>query len=591
MATSGHKRSGVDFFLFVPYPKEQFQNDVGFLVTHFMLSYLALPFRYLERGAVRTLRFLGRGARTLIYPKGRTRMRLVLVAALLVALWGASFAYPVYWNQAATWTNDRIAELNLPQKAGNAPVAGDQLRLVAEAIALPTIESQFSLGLDLRGGVHLVYEADLSDIEEGDETEAMGALRDIIERRVNFLGVSEPVVQVQASPGEDAQRLVVELAGIEDPEEAIEQIGQTPFLQFKEPRAAQEQVGLSRQIFSNEFMQQLFPQATQEQIDEFCVVPQPQLIGVAIQITGTDPCFEATELTGKFLERASVTTNPTTAEVQISLDFDEEGARLFGEITGRNVGSQVAIYLDNQPISIPRVDQAIAGGQAVITGAFTLAQARELATSLNAGALPVPITLVSQQRVGATLGEESLEASLRGGILGLLAVVVFLVVVYRVSGVLAVLSLAVYLIFLLALLKFIPVTLTLAGIAGLVLSIGMAVDANILVFERLREEVAGGPARQSPDGSRRMAGRHDSLRRAIDRAFARAWPSVRDGNVSTLLTAAILFFLSTSFVQGFALVLALGILISMFSSMILTKYLMKMAARGALARRVAVWIR
>jgi preprotein translocase subunit SecD len=526
-----------------------------------------LPFHIIGKRIVRTLGFLGRVVRPLLLPRGRTRVRLVLFVVLVLVVAASQLDYPRYWDASADWVNPKLDAVNVPAVITRYDQWGVFRTLDEKLYVKHFWDIPFSLGLDLQGGVHLVYQADLSQILSPDQDEAMAALRDTIERRVNFLGVQEPVVQVQK--GAAGQRLIVELAGVDDPNEAIRQIGQTPFLEFKQPLNPEEQYSRVSSFLGD--------QATEEQARQFCLVPFVPNISVFLQASGgIDPCFDSTELTGKFLDRADVTTNPQTSEVEISLQFDDEGAKLFETLTSENVGSYVAIYLDEQPVSIPTVNSAISGGRAVITGSFTVDEARELVRNLNSGALPVPITLISQQRVGATLGAVSLQDSLTAALVGLVAVFAFLIAVYRFSGVLAGMSLAVYIIFLLALIKLIPVTLTLAGIAGLILSVGMAVDANVLVFERLREE---------------LAGERKNITRAIDNAFSRAWPSIRDGNISTLLTAAILFWFSTSFVQGFALTLGLGIITSVFSSMVVTKYLLKLIAVGRFGRAKALWSR
>ena len=238
-------------------------------------------------------------------------------------------------------------------------------------------------------------------------------------------------------------------------------------------------------------------------------------------------------------------------------------------------------------ISAPRVQQEISGGQAQITG-FSIEGAKILARNLNAGALPVPISLISHQSIGASLGEESLQKSLKAGIVGLIAIVLFMLVLYKLSGVIGVIALAIYLVLLLAIFKIIPVTLTLPGIAGLILSLGMAVDANVLVFERLREEMLKS---DSKDGEPGKDGDGRNFLLILNRAYSRAWPSIRDGNVSTLLTCLILFWFSTSFIKGFALTLGIGILVSMFSVMIVTKYLMRFAGEGRFGKKIALWIR
>ena len=490
-------------------------------------------------------------------PTERARIWMIVILILAAALFAANLDYPAFWNRFADWANPKVEHFSS--------------EYIGATFTLPkgAEDDGYSLGLDLQGGVHLVYEADLSNISPGDERDAMASLRDAIERRVNFLGVTEPVVQVEQ--GEDSSRLIVELAGINDPNRAIEEIGKTPLLEFKESRPAEEQEALLREVFPADAEQGI----SSDQIAGICAGANSQSIATFTQILGQDPCYSPTQLTGQYLERASVVNHPQTGQIQISLQFNEEGSKLFEEITERNVGDVVAIYLDGTPVSIPVVNQKITGGQAVITGSFTLDEARELTRNLNAGALPVPIHIISQQRIGAALGEESLQSSLQAGVIALLAVLVFLIIIYRLSGLMAVLSLGMYLAFLLAVIKLIPVTLTLAGIAGLILSIGMAVDANVLIFERLKEELQ----------------EVESISLAVDNAFSRAWPSIRDGNISTLLTAAILFWFSTSFIQGFALTLGLGIFISLFSAMVITKYLMKLFLTGRLEEWKILWSR
>lgn len=361
----------------------------------------------------------------------------------------------------------------------------------------------FRLGLDLQGGAHLIYQADLTEIEIAEREGIMEGLRDVIERRVDYFGVAEPRVEVKND------RLIVELAGVLDVAEAVRMIGETPFLQFKEQVQVEDQ----------------------------------QL-------------FAPTPLTGKYLIRSTVGLGELMPEPIISLQFNEEGARLFEEITARNIGKQVAISIDNVIISAPVVQEKITGGQAQISGNFTLQEAQELSRNLNAGALPVPIKLISQQTVGPVLGQISLQRSLVAGIFGLLVIAIFMILIYRLPGLLAVFALGIYVLLFLSLFKIIGVTLTLAGIAGVILSIGMAVDANILIFARMKEELEDGR----------------SLKASIEEGFSRAWPSIRDGNLTTILIALILFFFGTGFVQGFALTLFLGILISMFSAIIITKY-------------------
>ncbi|MBT4432878.1 protein translocase subunit SecD, partial [Candidatus Falkowbacteria bacterium] len=269
--------------------------------------------------------------------------------------------------------------------------------------------------------------------------------------------------------------------------------------------------------------------------------------------------WKSTGLSGKQLSRSQVQFDQNTNDPQVGITFDAEGKDLFAEITKRNVGKRVAIFLDGIPISTPVVNEQIRDGSAVISGKFDLNEAKLLSQRLNAGALPVPIDLISQNTVGASLGKSSLEKSLQAGLYGILFIVIFLLVIYRFKGLSAVVALFVYGVFTLTIFKFLGITLTLAGLAGLVLSIGMAVDANVLIFERIKEEKRLGK----------------SGIQLVEDGFARAWPSIRDGNVSTLLTCLILFWFSTSIVKGFAVTLGIGILMSMFSAVVVTRLLLK----------------
>ncbi|AKM78237.1 MAG: Preprotein translocase subunit SecD [Candidatus Wolfebacteria bacterium GW2011_GWC2_46_275] len=363
------------------------------------------------------------------------------------------------------------------------------------------------LGLDLVGGSHLVYEVDMSNVEAKDRDSVMGGLKDVIERRVNLFGVSEPQV-ITAKEG-DSHRLIVELAGV-PVEEAIKQIGETPMLDFRE----------------------------------------------VIEI-GTSTAFLPTQLTGRYLKKAQMTFDQTLGTPSVSLEFNEEGGKLFEELTARNIGKPVAIFLDGQPIEVPTVQEKISGGTAQITGKFTSDEARKMVERFNAGALSAPMSLMSQQTVGASLGQESLKKAIDAGIYGTLIIVLFMLVYYRGFGLYASLALVVYILLTAALFKF-GVTMTLAGIAGYILSIGMAVDANILIFERTKEELKRGLSRSA----------------AIEEGFRRAWSSIRDSNISTGITCLILFVTTSSFVKGFALTLGIGVLVSMFSAITVTRLLM-----------------
>lgn len=382
----------------------------------------------------------------------------------------------------------------------------------------------FRLGLDLSGGTHLLYVADVSSLPAGQVDDSMAALRDVIERRINLFGVSEPVVQVQhqTGAGEASERLSIELPGVTDVTEAIKMIGQTPFLEFRtqstEPTKAT--VGKNGQLQAN----------VQEN-------------------------FVPTDLTGKYLERASLEFNPTTGEPMVSLKFNAEGTKLFADITKANIGKVIAIYLDGAPISAPVVREPITAGVAQISGNFTPQEARELVGRLNSGALPVPISLVSTETVGAILGAQAVHAGINAAIIGFLIVALFLLIWYRIPGLIAVFALALYVVITLTLYKLIPVTLSAAGIAGFIISIGMAVDANILIFERAREE--------------RIRGK--SVHEAMLAGFERAWTSIRDANISSIIIAIILFWFGSSLIKGFALTFGLGVVVSLLSAITITR--------------------
>lgn len=425
------------------------------------------------------------------------------------------------------------------------------------------------LGLDLKGGAHLVYKADFKDIAQADQKDALNSVRDTIERRVNSFGVSEPLVQVQGT-----DQIVVELPGVTDVNVAIDQIGQTPLLEFRtqgDPNAAQN--------------------ATVDANGQVTIDP---LAG-----------WTKTGLSGKQLKKATADVqqgrSALSSNIIVRLQFDDEGTKLFSEMTSANLNKQIAIILDGQVISAPTVQSAITDGEAIISGSFTAEEAKQLATRLNSGALPVPINLISQQNVGASLGQESIQKSIIAGLIGLLLVILFMIFYYRYPGLLAVLALLIYILIsiavfkigisitaiilvgiffllgivvsgwfgILALLSYLalmflggvqPVTLTLAGFAGFILSIGMAVDANILIFERMKEEIHSGK----------------ELTKAVEDGFDRAWLSIRDSNVSSLITTFILYMFGTPSIKGFAITLSIGILISMFSAITATRTFLRL---------------
>lgn len=674
---------------------------------------------------------------SIIRPSERDKVRWVVIGLFLLAFLAGSLNYPVIWDKSADGINFVVNKVP-----------------AFKNIKIPKfIQMPFHLGLDLQGGTHLVYEADVSGLSEGERADSLEGVRDVIERRVNAFGVAEPLVQTSQSG--DTWRIIAELAGVSDIGEAIKMIGETPILEFKEQgeetnaepfelsdeqRVQMEQQNseadtrakeaLERAIAGedwatlvNDYSQGLEktragdlgyigaeliyqplideikavnlgsgqilnklvendegvniikllnsnnkevnarhilicyegsfkcesglskeearkkienlktiatpenfidlaisnstePGATESggdlgwfsrgmMVPEFEKVVFSQENGTISDVVETDFGFhiiykgderpssdpnneryhiqrilvlklresdfdpsaqwgnwKSTSLTGKQLQRAQLQFDPNTNDAQVGLEFNDEGKQLFADITERNVGKPVAIFLDGIPISIPTVQEQIRDGRAVISGTFELEEAKTLARRLNAGALPVPIELISQQTVGASLGQDSLSKSLNAGMIGFLLVIIFMVLWYRLPGLVASLALLIYGVLILALFKLVPVTLTLSGIAGFVLSIGLAVDANVLIFERMKEELKRGK----------------TLTRAIEEGFKRAWPSIRDGNLTTLLSCLILFWFSESMVKGFALTLGIGILVSLFSALVVTKVFLKFIA-------------
>ncbi|MFA5987152.1 MAG: protein translocase subunit SecD [Candidatus Paceibacterota bacterium] len=400
----------------------------------------------------------------------------------------------------------------------------------------------FKLGLDLNGGTHLVYKADISAITKGSVKDSMSALREVIERRINIFGVSEPIVQVEealALTGAE-ERLIVELPGITNVGDAVAMIGATPVLEFKTERAIADRDRILAPIGG---------------------MAGYQKGGFNPSLIKEDPFYVNTELSGRFLKKATLDFGGSqvgSLSPSVALEFNTEGGQLFEQITKDNVGKTVAIYLDGVAISTPVVREAIPNGKAVISGNFTPEEAKILVGRLNAGALPIPISLLSTQTIGPSLGQEAINKSIAAAIYSFLAIIIFLIIWYRLPGFLASISLTFYVVLMLALFKLIPVTLTSAGLAGFILSIGMAVDANILIFSRIREELVSG----------------SGLENAIRSGSARAWTSIRDSNLSSIITAIILFWMGTSLVKGFALVFGLGVLVSMFSGITVTNTLL-----------------
>lgn len=388
----------------------------------------------------------------------------------------------------------------------------------------------FKLGLDLNGGTHLVYEADVTKVPSSEIDGAMSSLKMVIENRINAFGVAEPLIQTENANvgGQSIHKLIVELPGVTDVNQAVDLIGKTPVLEFKT-----------------------------EKVKSVTVNTEDKTATVTASTLNVE--YETTPLTGRFLKTAAVQFDPNTQQPMVGITFNDEGQKLFAELTTANVGKTIAIYLDGRPISTPVVQEPIRDGKAVISGRFTPVEARELARNLKYGALPVPIELIGTQTIGASLGADAVNASVEAGIVGLIIISAFLVLWYRLPGVIAVISLVLYTIITLVLFKLFGIVLTSAGLAGFIISMGMAVDGNILIFERMKEEFAKG----------------FTVEDGIKEGFARAWLSIRDSNTSSIITGLILFFTATSpLIKGFALVFILGVVVSMFTAITVTRTLL-----------------
>jgi len=371
-------------------------------------------------------------------------------------------------------------------------------------------------GLDLQGGSHLVYTVDMSGVAENERNTALASLQKVIENRVNAFGVAEPVIYTGKNGSE--YRLTVELAGVKDTDQAMSLIGKTAKLDFRELDAA-----------------------------------------------GTD--FQKTDLSGSELTSATVQFSQTTNEPEIAIEFNADGAAKFAAITARNIGKPVGIYLDDALISYPNVNAEITGGKAQITGKFTYTEAKDLAIQLDAGRLPMPISVAEQRTVEATLGQDSIHKSLIAGLIGIFVVSLFMIIYYRILGLFSTVGLVLYLVFSIALFKLFSITLTMGGVAALILSIGMSMETDVLVFERIREEMRNGRP----------------FAYASTLGFSRAWTSIRDSNAVSLIICALLIWAGGS-IRGFAIILAIGIVVGLATTFYGTKALIMLIANRKFVR-------
>jgi len=453
-------------------------------------------------------------------------------------------------------------------------------------------------GLDLQGGMQVLLEADVPATQPVTRDQ-IEAARGIVENRVNGLGVAEPNVQVVGD-----RRILVELPGIKDPDEAVAAFKGTGLLEFidtngvylkpgtevKTTFGQPGSAGTGATPSATAAEPSASPAATSAMATQPASTPTPAIAGTPAaaaanstpQVQGTatpaaqptpTPASETvyrTVLTGKDLKNAGVQINPQTQEPNVTFEFKPEAAKTFADFTSANVGKYLAIVLDKKVISCPVINTAIPEGSGYIEGKFTLAEAKGLAVQLKYGALPVPLKVIERRTVGPTLGQDSVARSLRAGIIGLIIVLLFMLIYYRLPGVLADLALLTYALVTIAIFKLVPVTLTLPGITGFLLSVGMAVDANILIFERMKEELRHGK----------------SLAAAVEAGFDRAWTSIRDSNLSTLINCVILFWFGSQYgasaVKGFAVTLFLGVVVSMFTAITVTRTFMRatLAASG-----------
>ena len=416
---------------------------------------------------------------------------------------------------------------------------------------------QTVLGLDLIGGVQALLEADLPETAAV-TSEQMDNAVSIVENRVNGLGLSDAVVQKAGD-----RRIVVELPGVKDPEEALATLRQTGLLELVD--------------FSNipaEYVNAMVGSTINT------IMPGQSAVDSTMSLTVTAPITTPlpTVITGADLEAVNVTNNPQSGEYEVAFTLSSKGAKVFSDFTGSHIGKPLAIVVDKMVISVPTINQQIPNGQGVITGGYTAEQANNMAVQLRYGSLPVPLKVIEVRTVGPTLGEQSLRQSLIAGLIGFVIVILFMLLYYRLLGGVATIGILIYALITFAIFRYLPVTLTLAGVAGFMLSTGSALDANILIFERLKEELRSGK----------------NLRQSSGLAWTRAWPSIRDSNIATLITSGILFWFGSTFgatiVKGFSITLFLGVIVSLFTSLVATRVLLEVVLKYFTSKDYEKWI-
>lgn len=429
------------------------------------------------------------------------KTKLTIYAFLILGVFFTVFTFQFFWNDFANFVESK------------------------KVLSLPKIpQRDFVLGLDLKGGVSLLYETDLTNIPQTNWIQSVEGARDVVGRRVNFFGFTE--AQVSSTKSGDAYRILVEIPGKINLDQAKSLVGETPVLDFREERDPAETTKIQADIKAGKSTE--------------------------------DPYFKTTDLNGRMLKRAQIAFSSTSYSPEVEIQFNSEGQKIFADLTKKNLNKKIAVYLDGVPITVPTVKDIITDGTAVISGSFTVNEAKQLATRLNAGALPVPIKLISSQQIGSILGELDLGKTLKAGALGILILALFFILYYRLLGFIAIISLLIYGVIVLFLFKYLPVTLTLSGLAGFIISIGIAVDANVLIFERIKEELLAGK----------------DMYMSSDEGTKRAWLAIRDSNLAILMIMIILYSLGTGFVKGFSFTLSLGIIASILTNYYLTRTLL-----------------